>query len=189
MPSLDVRNDTFGFKLPKTFIPDAISNKYTQYINRMPTLFGDAIKVINSNIQSVTFPAMSYDPVEQYPIDSNRSKGHQRKYRAGEHIQMLQDREFTVSMRNIDGCLNYWIMFEVFFYHYSMENSNPFTTDMNFLFSDTEGIVQFIGTAQEVLFTGISDLTISYSEIISDFTTFDCTFSYNNFGMHFPDDI
>ena len=67
---LNARNNLFEFNFPKTFMPDEVSEKYKQYLNRIPgNVIEEPLAFINYTIQSINIPGIGYDAVEQqqYP--------------------------------------------------------------------------------------------------------------------------
>ena len=63
---LNSKNNQFIFKLPKGFIYPDIEEKYNFYLKRLPTPFETITDYVNHTIQSVTFPAVNSDEVEQW---------------------------------------------------------------------------------------------------------------------------
>ena len=72
---LDSRNNSFDFRFPKTFIPEAIAKKYEPYLNRIPgNLFENAIDFVNYGIQGINLPGITFDPVSQADNDGNQKQ-------------------------------------------------------------------------------------------------------------------
>jgi len=190
---LNSRSDLFRVELPKIFIPDNIKKKYSPYIHRLPTIISDAGDLVNASIQSVTVPAVSYDPVTQSrsSINPNPKGGHRgatRTFRSAKSENSLVDKTFTITFKLYDGFVNYWILQEAFYYYYNSMNTNTYTFDVPVRILDSEGNMMYSIIYSEVLFTGLSEFQISYSDNIQQFKTFDCTFTYNQFLIKFEID-
>tara|TARA_Y100000385_G_C13073234_1_gene630081 strand:- start:1077 stop:1652 length:576 start_codon:yes stop_codon:yes gene_type:complete len=187
---LDSRSDLFRVEIPKVFLPDFIKNKYSPYIHRMPTIISDASDLINASIQTVTVPAVSFDPVTQArsSIKSNppnRRRGDNRTFRDSKDPNSLVEKTFTITFKLYDGFINYWILLEAFYYYYNPENFNTYTFDIPVRIHDSEGNLMYSIKYKDVLFTGMSQFELSYSDNIQQFKTFECNFTYNEFDFNF----
>ncbi len=105
---LNARDNLFQFGFPRNFIPRSISEKYKPYLNRIPgNLIEEPIDFINYTIQSINFPGVGFDPVQQaqYPgrnILFRASKPVQelfQKFVAGNY-EPLSDEDFTDKERS-----------------------------------------------------------------------------------------
>jgi hypothetical protein len=183
---LQNRNDLFKIELPRTFVPQDVKDRYTPYLFRMPTPVTDVIDVINWSIQSITIPNFNFAPIEQVkPGNQLQAKGTTRRWRNSMSPEMLIDRNFTITFQLLDGNINYWIMLETFFHWYSFENKKPFTLDIPLHIFDAEGLRMYSVQFHDVLFTGLNQFTLSYSEITPEFRTFECTFGFNELKIDF----
>jgi len=182
---LSNRNDLFRIDLPIHFIPEDVSNKYKDYIKRLPLQITSAIDLVNYSIQSLTIPAFSFEPVEQWSsgLDNMKTpkKGGSRFYRPAVNVSGLSERKITLTLQLLDGCINYWILLDTFFKYYSHENANPFVQDIIHTIFDSEGnnLIKII--YKDCVFTGLSELTSSYAETMPDFKTFTIDFTFNTF--------
>jgi hypothetical protein len=173
---LNNRNNLFSFSLPKDFMPDEITNKYKNYLTRIPgNLIKRPIDFINYSIQSINLPGISYDPVEQV-----RKHGKHNKYRTSLPEQELLSKEFTVTMQLLDGNINYWMMLDILTYWYGFPNADQYLPDGAAVrILDSEGNIVVTSHFKRMLFTEIGPLDMTFSSNSQDFTTFDCTFVYN----------
>jgi len=183
---LQNRNDLFKIELPRIFVPKEVKERYQPYLFRMPTPITDVMDVINYSIQSITIPNFNYAPVEQVkPGNQPQAKGTTRKWRNSMSQEMLIDRTFTVTFQLLDGNINYWIMLETFFYWYDFQTTKPFTLDVPLHIFDAEGLRMYTVQFHDVLFTGLNQFTLSYSEITPEFRTFECSFAFNEMKIDF----
>lgn len=180
---LNSRNDLFRIDLPLAFIPKEIQSKYEDYIKRLPFNITSAVDLVNFSIQSLTIPSFSYEPVEQWSsgLENQKTfkKGSSRLFRPAINVNSLIDRKLTLTLQLLDGNINYWILLDTFFQHYSFVEENPFTQDIIHKIFDAEGNQMISIVYKDCLFTGISEFTSSYSETMPDFKTFTIDFSFN----------
>jgi hypothetical protein len=173
---LNARPDQFTFNFPKLFVPEVINKKYSTYLERLPgSLIVKPIDVINYGIQSINLPASSYQPVEQ-----GGKIGRRRTYRTSIHEQELLSKEFTVSFQLLDGFINYWILFDTFNYWYNYKTPDTHLPEgFDIRLTDSEGNIMSTISMKRVLFKEIGALDMSFSNNTSDFSTFSCSFEYN----------
>jgi len=183
---LNNRNDLFKVELPKIFIPESIKKRYEPYVFRLPTPIDDISDLINYSIQSITVPNFNYDPIEQSQAGINeRKRGTTRKWRTSLSQELLIDRSINITFQLLDGNINYWIMLETFFHYYSYSTKNPFSVDIPLRIFDAEGNCMYTTLFRDCLFTGLNEFTLSYSEIVPEFSTFECTFAFNDLDINF----
>lgn len=181
---INSRNDLFRIDLPLNFIPKEVQTKYETYIKRLPFNITSAVEIVNFSIQSLTIPSFSFDPVEQWSSGLENThtpkKGSSRLFRPAINLNSLIDRKLTLTLELLDGNINYWILLDTFFQHYSFTNDKPFTQDIIHKIYDSEGIHLISIVYKDCIFTGISEFTSSYSETMPDFKTFTIDFSFNS---------
>jgi hypothetical protein len=169
---LSSKSDSFRFLFPKDFIPTEIETKYASYINRINTPLSTANDVINYSIQGISFASVGLTPVRQM-----RRASKEVDYRSVEPL--FQSRQLTISLSLLDGFLNYWMMLDILAYYYENPVDKTHIPQFRLQMLDSEGNVLTSIFFKEVLFIGLSDLELSYSSNIQQFSTFDVTFNYN----------
>ena len=189
------RSDLFNVELPKVFIPEHIKKLYNPYVFRMPIVINNISDLINYSIQTITIPTFNYEPVQQVKPKNNMSHsnpdrhiGKEINWRSSINSMDLPDRNFTITFQLLDGYVNYWILLQTFHYYYDFDNKKPYTFDVPVRILDSEGNVMFTVLFHEVLFTGMSEFQISYSDVVQEFKTFDCNFRFNEMRMKFEVD-
>lgn len=197
---LNARSDLFKVEFPRTFIPKAIKDKYSQYVFRMPTMINDVTDLVNYTIQTVTIPTMNYTPVEQVKPDvknrfnqgdnnpnslgtSSTDAGRTRRWRSSQNYQEIFTKEFTVTFQLVDGHVNYWILLDTLLYYYDPTTKSRFTENIPVRILDAEGNVMFTALFIDCLFTGLTEYQLSYSDLSQEFKTFDATFQYNTLDL------
>ena len=168
----DARNDLFIFNFPKDFIPQEIKDKYFAYLNRMPTPIEDPGDIVNATLQGFTFPSVNLDPVT---LIGKHSK--EQKFRGTG--QSIPNKEIRVTFKLAEGYINYWMMYDTFIYYNQFENELSHIPQFRLQTTDSYGVVIMTLTFKEILFTTLSDLTLSYSDNIQQFNDFECTFNFN----------
>jgi len=183
---LQNRNDLFKIEFPRVFIPSYVKQRYDPYVFRMPTPVNDISDLVNYSIQSITIPNFNFSPVEQTkPGNWPQAKGTTRRFRQSLGMETLIDRNFTVTFQLLDGNINYWILLETFFHYYSYDTKAPYMMNVPLHILDAEGIRMYTVTFKDVMFTGLNQFTMSYSEITPEFRTFEATFAFNEIDMDF----
>ena len=62
---LNPKGNSFYFVFPRGFFPKSVVDKYLPYIKRQPIPFDNIDDYMNSTIQTIGFPNMTIDSVEQ----------------------------------------------------------------------------------------------------------------------------
>jgi hypothetical protein len=172
---LNARDNLFQFGFPRTFIPKEVADKYRQYLNRIPgNIIEEPIDFINYTIQSINFPGMGFDPVQQaqYP-------GRQILFRSSLPVQELFQKELTVTFQLVDGYINYWILLDTLTYYYNFSTEKPYSEALNLRILDSEGNGLVTATMKKTLIKSISDLQMSFASNVAEFKTFDLSIAYN----------
>ena len=189
---LNAKNNQFVFRFPKGFIYPEIEEKYNYYLKRLPTPFGNILDYVNHTVQSVTFPSVQADQIEQWvgrrtSADDNRSKTitkNPQRYRQAVDLERLVPKEFTVNMKAADGYLNYWVLYETFRQYLEITNDVEYLPDMNIMYLDREGYQMLTVDFRQPLLTGISEVEMNYSSTAMEFRTFGLNFKYNWFDIN-----
>jgi len=172
---LDSRNNLYKFNFPKSFIPQEIEDKYKKYITKVLGSPIDSVyNLINYTIQGINLSGTSFDVVEQ-----TAPHGESRTFRTAAHPQTLYNKELTVTMKMLDGFLNYWILLDVLEYYYAYERKEKFIPDLRIEILNADGHVMTNINLERVMLTSIGDLDLNFSSNVVDFNTFDITLVYN----------
>lgn len=175
---LNAKNNQFVFRLPKGFLDQELQDKYSFYLKRLPTPFDSIEDYLNHTIQSVTFPQVSADEVEQ-TLDKRP-----QYWRQSFDLERIIPKEFTVNFKTADGYLNYWVLFEQFQrYLHEQNNTKEYFPDMNLMFLDRDGYQLVTVTFRQPLMKAIDSVEMSYASTAFEFRTFGVTFKYNLFEI------
>lgn len=172
---INSRSSNFVFNFPVDFIHQDIEEKYRPYVMRMPGLPWDTVSnMINAHIQSISMPSLSMTPVSQ-----TRRIGKEQTYKSGQPVPDYFTKEMTVTMKAVDGYINYWIFLENTLLFLDLSDERLYFEDMYVRVVDQEGHVLQTIRFEKPMLTSLSEISLSYSENNPDFKTFDCTFTYN----------
>lgn len=174
---LNAKNNQFVFRFPKGFLDEEIQQKYSFYLKRLPTPFENIEDYLNHTIQSVTFPSVTADEVEQ-TLDKTP-----QFWRQSFDLERIISKEFTVNFKTADGYLNYWVLFEQFQRYLKMESKRDYFPDMDIRFLDREGYELVSVVFRQPLMKGMDSLEMSYGSSAFEFRTFGATFKYNQFEI------
>lgn len=186
---LNSKNNQFVFRFPKGFISPEIENKYNFYLKRLPTPFENILDYVNHTIQSVTFPPVNVDQVEQWvgrrtSVDDVAVTKNQQYWRQAVDLERAFPKEFSVSLKAADGYLNYWVLFETLREYLKIPNKVDYFPDMNLIYLDREGYQLLNIDFKQPLFKGISEVEMNYSATAMEFRLFTVDFKYNWFDIN-----
>lgn len=183
---LNGRYNQFKFFFPKDFLYKSVEKKYEQHLIEMAVPYKSVIDFLNSTIKSITFPGITGNSTVK-----QMQAGKVVNYRQGLKFSQVVNRNFNVSFRLVDAYLNYWLMYEQLmkYTNYEAEDTtqvldvplidNEFFPDFEVEYLTTDGEVSILQRLRQIVFTGISDLTPSYTDTSNSAREFTCNFSFN----------
>ena len=200
MFSLKGRQDGFRLLLPQEFICDEINDKYAKILQNQKSFFTKPIDFLNETIQSVQVLGFSDGTVNQpqpgigHPlIDPNRVK--QNKflhtatdftYRSEVNPLQLIDKTLNITFRHTLGFLNYFLLFENFWYLYSRDKQYK---DISFTFNidiiNQNGQVYSKIVLYDPIIHGVDMLDLNYTKPVAESQTFTVIFKYSNIDYQF----
>ena len=170
---LNSRNNNFIVRLQRGWFYSDIIRKYETYIKRLPIPYDNLQDYMTAGIQAMSFPSLSAETVEQTLYeDPIVAKG-------GHNPIWYLDREFTLTFKSYEGYINYWIMFDMFFEFYSMDQKDKYLGDITLSFLDQTGFEFVAIEFSQVTLTALSSLELNYSSNTAEFTNFTADFKYN----------
>ena len=170
---LNSKNSNYVFSFPKSFLFKEVKDRYEPILKRTASPYSSLVDYLNASIQGITFPGIESEVVQQTLREDNVKW--KDGFRAGKHLQ----KEFTVTFKSYEGYINYWIMYDQLKQFLSYDQELEFFAPTSLSFLDQTGFELINMEYQQVLFTGMSSLELSFSSNVSEFQTFDCTFVYN----------
>lgn len=201
MFGLKGRQDGFRLLLPKEFIVPEVEEKYEKILKEKHGYFSTPIDFINETIQKVNVLGFQGGTVQQEQtsrgaeptirqerIEANKFlySGTEFNYRAGVTPISLTDKTFNITFRHTLGYLNYFLLFENFWYQFSRdmkydELSQRFTID---LFNENGEIYSRVSLFYPMI-NSMDMLEFDYTQPIAQSQTFNIEFKYSNFDFEF----
>lgn len=202
MLSLSPRFDLYKFEFPRDWIPEEIQEKYQNILNRTPGVLMDPVSYLNESIQQITIPSMNELNIIQVQHSFNKKviqdKGaaglgklhieprHENFYKSTSNPLENIDREFTVTLRQNQGLLNYFMLWEVLMYHAGKAELYSKGEDIFYIdFLSETGSINFTMNLYQPMAIGIDGLDFSYSKTDRPVETFDVKFNFNNIDIDF----
>ena len=170
---LNSKNNNFIVRFNRGFIYPDIVKRYETYLKRLPIPYESVQDYLTASVQSVSFPSLTVEPVEQTLYEDPVS------FKGGKRFETYLDRTFTVTFKTYEGYINYWIMFDLFRAFYELDNKEEFLTDINLTFLDHTGFEFITINFHQILLTSLSELELNYSSNTAEFRNFTATFKYN----------
>lgn len=200
MLSLKGRQDNWRLLFDKDFIPDEITEKYTKVLNMRKSFITQPVDFINETIQKVQVLGFSGATFAQRQttrntptrnadrIAENNFQGSYDdvQYRAVTSPVSIIDKTLNVQFRMSQGYLNYFMLFESFFYKYCRDTSNEqLDTHFNIDIYNEFGEIY----ARIVLYKPVIDamdmLDLDFTQPVAQSQTFQVTFKYSNIDFQF----
>lgn len=203
MLSLKGRQDGFRLIFPKEFLVQEVEEKYSEILKSKHGYFLNPIDYINETIQKVNVLGFQNGTVQQQQttrgseptLDPKRVEqnkflyaGSEFNYRAGVSPISLTDRTFNVTFRHTLGYLNYFILFENFWYQFSRDMKyddlpQRFNVD---LYNEIGEIYSRIVLYYPMI-NSMDMLEFDYTQPIAQSQTFNIEFKYSDFDFEFID--
>lgn len=209
MFTLKGKQDGFRLLLPDEFIVNEINDKYTRIIKEKKGYLYRPIDFLNETIQGIQVLGFQDGVIEQIQpshngkpmIDADRIKqnnfmhtGSEYVYRSEKNPLALIDKTLNITFRHTLGFLNYFLIFENFWYQYSRDfqfkyprnpkNSNLVEQFAIDLFDNIGQIYSRIILYNPII-NGIDMLDLNYTQPIAQSQTFQVTFKYSNIDYQF----
>lgn len=200
MLSLKGRQDNWRLLFDKDFIPDEITEKYTKVLNMRKSFITQPVDFINETIQKVQVLGFSGATFAQQQTTRNTPTRNAERiaennfqgsyddvqYRAVTSPVSIIDKTLNVQFRMSQGYLNYFILFESFFYKYCRDTDNgQLDTHFNIDIYNEFGEIY----ARVVLYKPVIDamdmLDLDFTQPVAQSQTFQVTFKYSNIDFQF----
>ena len=202
MFTLNARQDLFRVTLPDDFIVKDINEKYSKIIKSNKSYYRRPIDFLNETIQSVQVLGFVEGTVQQqqpgsgYPIINPERKAENEfmhtaseySYRSEKNPLALIDKTLNIYFRHTLGFVNYFLMFENFFYLYSR--------DMTYKKMFDQIPIDIINNRGEIysrimvidpIINGIDMLDLNYNAPNETMQTFKVEFKFSNIDYQFLD--
>jgi len=200
MFALRGRQDYFRLNFPKEFIAKEIEEKYTKVLQDKHSFIITPIDFINETIQSVEVLGFTDATVEQqqtgrgtHAISSDRIMQNKFlhtssgvNYRSEKNPIDLIDKTLNVNFRHTLGFVNYFLLFENFFYQY--QRDTKYEQLIPNLFIDIMDNIGNIYSRIEIIhpvISGMDMLALDFTQPLAQSQTFKIEFKYSNLDFQF----
>lgn len=186
MFSQNPRPDSFKFIIPDTFFIQDICSKYNQFLKQKPVVLTSIEQMLLESMQSIDSPEFGFNAISQIIQDGNQA-GYDSFQAPKESVQKLTEKTFVITFRHCDGFMTYFLMLEHFFKRYEMgagSDRKPFgTAILETLMPNSYPICRI--KFHRCMLVGVSNISLTYSGLNRDASTFSCTFAYSEFETSF----
>ena len=200
MLALRGRQDNFRLILPKDFLCKEIEEKYSNVLKEKHGVFKSPIDFLNETIQRVEVLGFTDATIQQQQssrgeplIKPDRIKQNNFMYPSTDYNYRsevspiaLTDRTINIEFRHTLGFLNYFMVYENFWYMFSRDRTykelfNRINVDiLNELGSIYCRIVLF-----DPLMNAMNMLSLDYTQPVAQSQSFKVEFKYSNFDFEF----
>lgn len=203
MFTLKGRQDNFRLLLPKEFLCDEIVEKYSKIITDKHSFISTPIDFLNETIQSVQVLGFTNGTVEQQQTGRGTHtsiQGREKQnafmhtstpvnYRSEMNPINLIDKTLSIEFRHTLGFVNYFMIFENFFYQYERDTKYEQLIPNLFIdiFNERGDIYSRIEIIHPII-SGIDMLDLNYTQPIAQSQTFKVEFKYSNLDFQFIED-
>ena len=171
---LNPKQNSFFFQFPKGFFPEIIVEKYMPYLKKQPIPFDSLQQYVNSTIQTISFPGLQIDSVEQV-----RPLGKKVTYRGSTPIQDLFSKDLAIQFRLVDGFINYFILLDTILWYINFAQEQVFIQDLPLRIMDSEGNIVVSATFQKAILSSFSELQFAYTANAPQDANFSMGFKFN----------
>jgi hypothetical protein len=202
MFGLKGRQDGFRLLFPKEFLVPEIEEKYAKILAEKHGYYLTPIDFINESIQKVNVLGFQNATVQQQQssrgeptIDPNRVEQNKflyaatdYNYRNGVSPISLTDRTFNVTFKHSLGYLNYFILFENFWYQFARDMKyDDLMQRLSIDIINEKGSIYSRIVLFYPLINSMDMLEFDYSQPIAQSLTFNVEFKYSDFDFEFID--
>ena len=200
MFALKGRQDAFRLLLPKEFICKEIEEKYTNIIRSKHSFYYTPIDFLNETIQSVEVLGFNNGTTIQRQssssepmIDPTRVNENKFMFPETDHYYRsekspidLIDRTINIHFRHTLGYLNYFLLFENFWYQYTRDRTYAdIHYDFNVDIFNEKGSFYSRIVLMKPLINSMDMLSFNFTQPVAQSETFQVEFKYQNFDFQF----
>ena len=194
------RQDRYRLLFPEELIPKEINDKYARILQRQHSFIYKPIDLINESIQKIQ--VLGFNGGTQDQMQSKRGEPLMTPSRINENNFMhtatpmpyrspagpvsLVDKTLNVDFRHEAGFLNYFLLFESFFYQYSRDMKTdklPEVFPIDIFNEDGEVYCRIM--LYDPLIDGMDMLDLDFTQPVAQSQTFRVIFKYGNIDFQF----
>lgn len=201
MFALKRRKDSFRLLIPKEFIPDELTEKYSKILRTAKSFYTRPIDFLNESIQKIDVLGFNGGTMSQPQVgkgtpmrNPNRVQQNSMNYMASDVIYrpptspiQLLDKTINIEFRHTLGYLNYFLLMESFIYQYSRDTKGLPDLDFNFTIEllNENGATYSRIVLFHPLIDSLDMLSFDTTSPIAQTESFKCVFKYTNFDYEF----
>lgn len=201
MFGLKGRQDAFRLLLPKEFLMPEIEEKYSEILRSKNSFYDTPIDFLNETIQKVqvlgfndaTVPQQQSSRGNKPVLDPKRQNQNEfmfpsndYNYRSEVSPIALIDKTLNITFRHTLGYLNYFLLFENFFYQYTRDRNYK---ELDYRFSvdiyNEKGSIYSRILIDSPFVHSMDMLDFDFTQPIAQSQTFQVAFKYSNFDFQF----
>lgn len=200
--NLKGRQDRYRLLLPEDLIPTEINDKYAKILQSQHSFIYKPIDLLNESIQKIQVlgfnngtqeqgQSMRGEPIRMPNRTNENNLMHTTSafpYRSPAGPVSLIDKTLNVDFRHQVGFLNYFLMFESFFYQYARDTESPNLPEVFpiEIFNENGEVYCRIMLYKPVI-DGMDMLDLDFTQPIAQSQTFRVIFKYSNIDFEFID--
>lgn len=201
--NLKGRQDKWRLLLPEDLIPNEIKEKYAKVLKRQHSFIYKPIDLLNESIQKIQVlgftggtmeqpQSMHGEPLRTPSRTAENNMMHstnQIPYRSPFGPVSLVDKTLNVVFRHQAGFLNYFLLFESFFYQYSRDTKSdalPSVFPIDIYNEDGEVYCRIM--LYDPLIDSMDMLDLDFTQTVAQSQTFQVVFKYSNIDFQFIED-
>ena len=197
------RQDRYRLLLPEELIPKAINDKYAKILQRQHSFIYKPIDLINESIQKIQVLGFNGGTIEQNQsrrgaplLTPSRAQQNEMMhttapmpYRSPDGPVSLIDKTLNIDFRHQSGFLNYFLLFESFFYQYARDTEYDKLPDVFPIeIFNEDGEVYCRIMLYDPLIDGMDMLDLDFTQPVAQSQTFRVVFKYGNIDFQFIND-
>jgi hypothetical protein len=201
--NLKGRQDKWRLLLPEDVIPNEIKEKYAKVLKCQHSFTYKPIDLLNESIQKIQVLGFSGGTIEQpqsmlgEPLrtpsriaeNDMMHTSNAIPYRSPDGPVSLVDKTLNVDFRHQAGFLNYFLLFESFFYQYSRDTeSDALPTVFPIDIYNEDGEVYCRIMLYNPLIDSMDMLDLDFTQTVAQSQTFRVVFKYSNIDFQFIED-
>lgn len=202
MFTLKGKQDGFRCTLPKEFLVDSIIEKYAKILQKAHSFYGEPIDFINETIQGVDVLGFTQATVmQQQPGTGNYASSPATveankfmhtatdfAYRSEVNPLQLLDKTIRIKFRHTLGYVNYFMLFENFFWQYQRDtryDELPGYITIDLFDQDMTAYSRIM--LYHPITDGLDMISFDYTQPIAQSGTFNMEIKYSNIDFEFID--
>lgn len=202
MFTLSPQHNGFRLKLPKEFLLPEVEEKYTKILQRKHSFYMSPIEFLNETIQHIDIlgfdnaivqqvqPATGFPVRDMSRVEQNdfQHTGTPYTYRSEKSPISIMDMTINVMFRHTNGYINYFMLFENFWYQYTRDTKYSELPDAFYidLFNE-RGVAYSRIKISSPIMNSMDMISFDYTQPIAQNANFKVDFKYSDFDYEFID--